>query len=1426
MRKLTFTNSEGSSVVFSDSSNYRTTKVNGLGVPDISVEEKGSPLQDGTVVIDQMVEARLITVEGILPTGQDHASRYRYRKELIAVLNPHLDDGVLLYENDYGSYEIPSRAIGIEFPNKNSNDATQKFLVSFYCPMPFFEDVEYTETRLSSIPVLKAPFSRYTFDSTTAPEKDLSGNDNDATLTGTTNATGISSNARAYNGSSDYAEILNPFFFSKSWALSLWFDPGEQVDAIATVFGCGAAGTVDYGLLIRSLALSGAWYVVAGTTTENVEVPLPASTAFQHVVVNYDYAPVVVAMSRRNVRLASLPTGAVLSYYGSGNEIRVYRRGALLRAVSGIPKDGEWSLSVTETGITKGTVDVFENHVALGNAKALTSNPATLAFAILVGEADGSVRTFEETQTFTKGLSSTLSSIVSYWLELSAHKEDEGAEACVFVSSYSRANGEDPRLTGGRILVEATCDGVNYDQELHSSTSDEETASFIIPVSMDYNGVQQPITSIRVRLYASGGMTTLLDEEYLPIVSRTKALLSVYHDDVLVGSFLKNVTFPRNTARLGMDEVLDTADSYFVGAIDEVQTFTQSLDSTDVAGLYGTPGSTVFEVLVPSTVSVDNDGDVEAPIEVEISGAGQAAEFLNRTTDEVLEIAKAVQGPIGISTREYQKHARLADALLFTPLELGSVLRGVAFSAYNEQGLAFGDSSALLSFSSTAELVVRNARFTGAVYAACYARALRLWCAVGAGGEASSSRDGIVWTALECGITDAFRGIAYSESLFLFCAVSDGTYFCLSKDGKTGTPVAHGGTAPFYGIAWCEALGLFCAVGSSGSILTSPDGETWTAQTSGGADDFYAVCASEDLPLFVATAADHDVYWSSDGVTWNIVAGSYYWYGVARSDTLGLFVKVGTDGYIMTSTDATSWTSRTSPTSNTLRGVAWDEESGKFVAVGDLGTVVESSNGTTWTLVRENTAALFDSATHYAFAYSEDLELYCVVGAAGAILTSPDKETWTAQTSGSTEDLNDVLWIESLSLFVAVGTTGEILASPDGVTWTAQTSGTSEDLNAVAWSSSFKLAVVVGTTGTVKKSLDCVTWITITSGTTADLFAVAESEALSQWVICAELSLLVSDDLVTFATRATYTGNYSSVLFDTETDLWIAGGSDGRIVSSPDGETWESLYGGSEDFVDVARLSSIKALVATGSGGELVTSKELPEVRTFSSTSEMLAARGARDRELVTCAGLEYRWSAAGAAWVPNDTENLPQATLQISPRFVPAYPDSPAGTTYRNTPGWTTGVDGWAGNYGTESLSIVGGKLHITDATRSAFGIYKSGVAPNGKQIIFRITAGEPILGLRYWNGSVVTIFSKVIKISDYEWIVSDVVASSFGAPILLIYLTNTSVPVDIDDIYIGTGAYLTPALDESGNGNHLTNTGVVPGEEDGRKVLLFNGQ
>ena len=62
------------------------------------------------------------------------------------------------------------------------------------------------------------------------------------------------------------------------------------------------------------------------------------------------------------------------------------------------------------------------------------------------------------------------------------------------------------------------------------------------------------------------------------------------------------------------------------------------------------------------------------------------------------------------------------------------------------------------------------------------------------------------------------------------------------------------------------------------------------------------------------------------------------------------------------------------------------------------------------------------------------------------ILTSPDGVTWTARNSGTTTNLNAVIW--GGGQFAAVGRT--ILTSPDGVTWTSENAGTSHSLSGVA----------------------------------------------------------------------------------------------------------------------------------------------------------------------------------------------------------------------------------------------------------------------------------------------------------------------------------------------------------------------------------------
>lgn len=65
----------------------------------------------------------------------------------------------------------------------------------------------------------------------------------------------------------------------------------------------------------------------------------------------------------------------------------------------------------------------------------------------------------------------------------------------------------------GRFKIETTTNGTTWTNTSSSSTKDEATKSFTIPAN---------IIAVRCSLYASGGTTTLLDQQTVPIVSETK----------------------------------------------------------------------------------------------------------------------------------------------------------------------------------------------------------------------------------------------------------------------------------------------------------------------------------------------------------------------------------------------------------------------------------------------------------------------------------------------------------------------------------------------------------------------------------------------------------------------------------------------------------------------------------------------------------------------------------------------------------------------------------------------------------------------------------------------------------------------------------------------------------------------------------------
>src|SRR5207247_1128176 len=86
---------------------------------------------------------------------------------------------------------------------------------------------------------------------------------------------------------------------------------------------------------------------------------------------------------------------------------------------------------------------------------------------------------------------------------------------------------------------------------------------------------------------------------------------------------------------------------------------------------------------------------------------------------------------------------------------------------------------------------------------------------------------------------------------------------------------------------------------------------------------------------------------------------------------------------------------------------------------------------------------------------------------------------WTAQSSGTMNDLTDVVLIPGGGGVCVVGRSGAVVFS-DGKQWTSVTSGTGQDLHSIGGVGAL---FAVGANGTILQSSDCKTWTPRSSGT-------------------------------------------------------------------------------------------------------------------------------------------------------------------------------------------------------------------------------------------------------------------------------------------------------------------------------------------------------
>ncbi len=215
--------------------------------------------------------------------------------------------------------------------------------------------------------------------------------------------------------------------------------------------------------------------------------------------------------------------------------------------------------------------------------------------------------------------------------------------------------------------------------------------------------------------------------------------------------------------------------------------------------------------------------------------------------------------------------------------------------------------------------------------------------------------------------------------------------------------------------------GQFLVSGAYGVSYKSTDGINWNPTNlftynvllRNKAESNYFLLYSENGALFK----------SNDLEDWQIILPSTE-YGI--SDILKIndfYIIVGSEGICKGESLDSNFILKDSTTF--MNSIAYGN--GKIVVVGNNGIIKLSiDNGENWTSIISGVSTSLNKVI-----YSEEKELFCILGNSGIILTSPDGENWTNRNSGVSNQLNCIAYGNGIFI---VGS-GAILKSTNLVDW-------------------------------------------------------------------------------------------------------------------------------------------------------------------------------------------------------------------------------------------------------------------------------------------------------------------------------------------------------------------------------------------------------
>ena len=187
------------------------------------------------------------------------------------------------------------------------------------------------------------------------------------------------------------------------------------------------------------------------------------------------------------------------------------------------------------------------------------------------------------------------------------------------------------------------------------------------------------------------------------------------------------------------------------------------------------------------------------------------------------------------------------------------------------------------------------------------------------------------------------------------------------------------------------------------------------------------------------------------------------WCGVIGSKVCVL----SEDGMFLTSQDLEEW--ETVFSTSTVQVMDMIKKENIFIAIGNTIIKCTDISHNLWTIkwVSQNNNTFL-----YSIAYGNGI--FVAVGQGGRILRSNDNgENWSEVTSGVSVKLNKVIYSEEKELFCVVGNSGSILTSSDGINWSQRTSGISVTIDSIAYGNGLFIASAGSSS---IKSIDLINW--------------------------------------------------------------------------------------------------------------------------------------------------------------------------------------------------------------------------------------------------------------------------------------------------------------------------------------------------------------